>query len=87
MADLERLTGPVLLLHDPRLEAPEIGPVRKLRDALVRRKQTVEMVELSPQFAQGGAEARSAIFREIGEFLTACRGETDAVVRDAAVNP
>jgi pimeloyl-ACP methyl ester carboxylesterase len=70
-AERTRLTRPVLFLHDPANSDLAILPVQSFVAALTQRKQTAELMTLSPQFALGQPAARAAAFRHIGEFLNA----------------
>ncbi len=76
--DVKKLTAPVMLIHDPRNPLSPIQSVRRLRDELVHRGQIAEWVELTPAFSHGDPAARGELVREIGEFLHAHLGPTDA---------
>jgi pimeloyl-ACP methyl ester carboxylesterase len=68
-AQMNLLTQPVLLVHDPRSDVAPIAPAQRIRDRLVKKKQTAELIEVSPAFAVPGAPARGPVFRKIGRFL------------------
>jgi acetyl esterase/lipase len=66
---LDALTQPVFLAHDPALPVPAMAGVARVRDALVRRRQVVEWMELTPAYSRGDLKARAEVVRRLGEFL------------------
>ena len=45
------------------------------------------LVALEGAFAAGGADVRAPIFREIGEFLAACRHDVDSAGHGGVAKP
>lgn len=69
-ANLNHLTKPVFLLHDPENRAAPFLPISTLRSALRRQKRPPEYQKLSEDFALPDSSERSRVFRRIGEFFT-----------------
>lgn len=79
----ERITRPVMLLHDPRHRPMPIGSVQELRRTLERRKHPVAFGEISSQFARGEPSVRAQVVRRVGEFLNVTLYDFDVKIGEA----
>ena len=79
----DKISVPLLLLHEVAHRRAPHASVAELRAALERRNQPVALAPLPPQFARGVASARAQTLRRIGEFLNVTLYDFDVKIGEA----